>query len=365
MKIGSLCSGIGGLELGLERAMLTETVWQSEIDPYASQVLGRHWGVPNLGDMTAVDWTTVEPVDIVCAGYPCQPFSMAGQRNGSEDVRHLWPAVRDAIRHLGPSYVVLENVRGHLSLGFGEVLGDLADLGFDAEWRMLRASDVGSCHRRERIFIAAHAQDVGFERDGQSRGRRPGPADHDLAATDPDLPGLEGPEPEGRRLVPPGGASPHPDEDDRPEHVLGAQQPGQQASRRVDTRGRVLDWGPYAAAIARWERLHGSAPAPTDGGRLSPDFVCWMMGFPPGWVDGLTRTAALRCLGNAVHPWVSELFARTIAGEQAADVEKVDGLLPTPTSTHPGGSLEDYHGRLTDRESTFVPLNMVVEQVLR
>ena len=82
MKVGSLFSGIGGLDLGLERAGMT-VVWQSEIDPYASRVLAKHWpDVPNLGDITTVDWSNVEPVDLICGGYPCQPFSYAGTRHG-------------------------------------------------------------------------------------------------------------------------------------------------------------------------------------------------------------------------------------------------------------------------------------------
>jgi DNA (cytosine-5)-methyltransferase 1 len=347
-KIGSLCSGIGGLELGLERAMLTETVWQSETDPYASQVLGRHWDVPNLGDMTTVDWTTVEPVDIVCAGYPCQPFSHAGRRQGTADVRHLWPAVRDAIRHLGPSYVVLENVRGHLSLGFGEVLGDLADLGFDAEWCLLRASDIGAPHRRERVFIAAtHPRS---ERRGPGTGLRGGDAggdrrrliddDRGEAHADTDVSGLEG----------------------RPAHP-------ERGRERPTRPGGVDTWGPYAAAIRRWELTCGRpAPSPTVDGKLSPPFVEWMMGFPECWVDGLPRSAALRVLGNAVHPWVSELFARTIAGETATAADPLDVLLPTPTANQPGGTAERHLARKNkngENRTSVTDLGMVVEQVLR
>jgi DNA (cytosine-5)-methyltransferase 1 len=350
-KIGSLCSGIGGLELGLERAMLTETVWQSEIDPYASQVLGRHWDVPNLGDMTTVDWTTVEPVDILCAGYPCQPFSHAGRRQGTADVRHLWPAVRDAIRHLGPGLVVLENVRGHLSLGFGEVLGDLADLGFDAEWRMLRASDIGAPHQRARLFVAAwHTDSAGSQ----------GLWERSHEVIHPGQPAPV-PSPSHDRPTPtdPGSA--------RRDTRTGLCSGDEGTNRRgfTDNDDRQVEWGPYAAAVSRWAALTRPAPPPTDNGRLSPQFVEWMMGFPEGWVDGLPRSAALRVLGNAVHPWVSELFARTIAGEQATAADPLEVLLPTPTANQPGGSIEDYHGRLTDRQSTFVPLNMVVEQVLR
>jgi DNA (cytosine-5)-methyltransferase 1 len=348
VRIGSLCSGIGGLELGLERAGLGETVWQCEYDPHARTILERHWDVPIYEDVTDTDWSTVEPVDVICAGYPCQPFSQAGQRQGSDDDRHLWPAVRDAIRHLGPSYVVLENVRGHLSLGFGEVLGDLADLGFDAEWRMLRASDVGGPHRRERVFIAA--THPGRERRGQGTGLRGGDAggdrrrliddDRGEAHADPDLSGLEG----------------------RPAHP--------ECGRERPTRpGGVDTWGPYAAAIRRWELTYGrTAPPPTVDGKLSPAFVEWMMGFPEGWVDGLPRSAALRVLGNAVHPWVSELFARTIAGEQAAVADPLEVLLPTPTANQPGGTAERHLARKNkngENRTSATDLGMVVEQVLR
>lgn len=118
MSAGSLCSGIGGLDLGLERAGMN-VIWNSEIDPYCCKVLAKHWPhVPNLGDITTIDWSTVERPDLICAGYPCQPFSLAGGRQGEQDPRHLWPHVLRSIRELRPRYALLENVPGHLSLGF-------------------------------------------------------------------------------------------------------------------------------------------------------------------------------------------------------------------------------------------------------
>lgn len=382
MRIGSLCSGIGGLELGLERAGLGTTAWQCEYDPHASEVLARHWpGVPNHGDVKLTDWTQVEPVDVICAGYPCQPFSTAGRRQGTEDERHLWPAVRDAVGVLGPRLVVLENVRGHLSLGFPEVLGDLADLGFDAGWCLLRASDVGAPHQRARLFVAAYArgpgagrdsgglagtsgaegfgpvdsgapglyrpaspdaQDERGERDGRPRdGRtgsenasRPAPAYADIAVDGQS-------HPQGRQPHPRRGDHGHPGEGSTETRSGGETDTGSaladsesgngsecdgepfagwvpERQPRVGAGGRVLDWGPYRPAIERWEAIHGPAPAPTTDGRLSPDFVCWMQGFPPGWVDGLTRTAALRCLGNAVVPQVAERFGRMVLSKTMA-----------------------------------------------
>lgn len=160
MRVGSLFSGIGGLDLGLERAGMT-VAWQSEIDPYACRVLAKHWPqVPNLGDITLIDWSEVEPVDLICGGYPCQPFSNNGHRRGADDDRHLWPFFLDSIRVLRPRWVVAENVPGHLSLGFDRVLADLASLGFDVEWSTVSACSMGAPHMRERLYFVAHTPSV-------------------------------------------------------------------------------------------------------------------------------------------------------------------------------------------------------------
>jgi DNA (cytosine-5)-methyltransferase 1 len=158
LTVGSLFSGIGGLDLGLERAGM-RVIWQSEIDLYSSRVLAKHWpDVPNYGDIKEIDWRTITRPDVICGGYPCQPFSTAGNRQGRQDPRHLWPWVLDAISELRPRYVILENVRGHLSLGGLSVIGELADSGYDAEWRIIPASSVGAYHRRERVVIVAYPQ---------------------------------------------------------------------------------------------------------------------------------------------------------------------------------------------------------------
>lgn len=165
MRIGSLFSGAGGLDMAVEAVFGGETVWHCELDSAASKVLAARWpGVPNLGDITAVDWTAIEPVDILCGGYPCQPFSAAGQRKGTDDERNLWPYFAEAICALRPRFVVLENVAGHRSMGFDRVLGDLAEIGYDAQWSSVRASDVGAPHRRERLFVLAHPSGDGWPR---------------------------------------------------------------------------------------------------------------------------------------------------------------------------------------------------------
>lgn len=173
LTTGSLFSGIGGLELGLERAGM-RVIWQSEIDPYACRVLAKHWpDVPNHGDITTIDWSTVERPDVICGGYPCQPFSYAGARGGATDRRHLWPYFLNAIRHLRPRFALLENVPGHLSLGFGRVLGDLAEIGYDAQWDCIPAAAVGAPHRRDRVFVVAHPNsesEPGRADDAQAQG---------------------------------------------------------------------------------------------------------------------------------------------------------------------------------------------------
>lgn len=168
LTVGSLFSGIGGLDLGLERAGM-RVIWQSEIDPYACRVLNKHWPeVTNHGDIKTIDWGTVQRPDVICGGYPCQPFSTAGKRQGRDDPRHLWPWVLDAISGLRPRYAILENVRGHLSMGGLSVIGELATIGYDAEWRVISAASVGANHRRDRIVIVAYPQSQ-FGNVGESR----------------------------------------------------------------------------------------------------------------------------------------------------------------------------------------------------
>lgn len=179
MKIGSLFSGIGGLELGLELAGIGKTAWQVERDPFCRTVLAKHWpDAQRFDDVRTVGAHNLASVDVICGGYPCQPFSLAGKRAGEQDERHLWPEFARILRSLRPRYAVLENVAGHLSLGFGRVLGDLAQLGYDAEWCCFRSCTVGTPFTRPRLFILAYPNreqlgEHGFTGDNSSpdRGR--------------------------------------------------------------------------------------------------------------------------------------------------------------------------------------------------
>lgn len=158
----SLFSGIGGLDLGLDRAGWT-CVGQVERDPYCRTVLDRHWPeVPKHDDVrTAPAWWLGRggaAVDLVAGGFPCQPSSTMGKRRAQNDARWGWPWFRDVVRAVRPRYVLVENVVGLLDTGFGDVLGDLSALGFDAEWSVLSACAFGAPHSRERVFLLAYPE---------------------------------------------------------------------------------------------------------------------------------------------------------------------------------------------------------------
>lgn len=188
-RAGSLFAGVGGLDQAAAEVFGAELAWVSDNDPAASVVLAhRYPNAPNLGDITAIDWSTVEPVWLLTAGWPCQPWSTAGKRRGVEDERALWPEVARAIRDLRPRVVVLENVPAIIGAGeLARACGDLAACGYQFGWVVLGADEVGAPHRRRRCFVLAVA-DTDSERPvraGSTRGRWSGPAGHDLPAADP------------------------------------------------------------------------------------------------------------------------------------------------------------------------------------
>ena len=197
LKIGSLFSGYGGLDLGVMEVLDAEVAWHCEWEDAPSAILDAHWpDVPNYRDVSKVDWASVEPVDILTGGFPCQDVSLAGARRGLKDGTRsgLWSEFAKAIEVLKPRLVVIENVRGLLSAeaavgeleqcawcmgdesdesalrALGAVLGDLADLRYDAEWCGLRAADAGAPHNRYRIFITAWPCDTNPYGDGFGSG---------------------------------------------------------------------------------------------------------------------------------------------------------------------------------------------------
>jgi DNA (cytosine-5)-methyltransferase 1 len=328
LRIGSLCTGYGGLDVAVQAVFGGELAWVADPDPGAAAILAHHHpNTPNLGDITTVRWQDVAQVDIVCGGYPCQPFSDAGQRRGVEDERHIWPHFATAIRVLRPRIVVLENVRGHLGRGFDTVLADLAGLGFDAEWRTVRASEVGAPHRRERLFVVATSRDASLrgwhaQSATEGSGQRSGATGRPNRDAPADTPGdgRDARRPAAARLVGRpdaalgGGATPADADRDgcaRVAELHSKTEAGIEEQRRDDADGCVLAWGAYEPAIRRWEAILGRpAPRPTEPGangqpRLTSTFTEWLMGLPAGHVTdvpGLSRNQQLKALGNGVVP---------------------------------------------------------------
>jgi DNA (cytosine-5)-methyltransferase 1 len=170
VNVLGLFAGIGGIELGLQRAGMN-VVGLVERDPWCREVLSRHWPDAHVHDdvtTTPEWWGAREPVDVVAGGFPCQPFSRAGKQEGMDDERWMWPVMADVIRSVRPRYVVVENVSTLVRDGwaFGTVLADLHALGFDAEWSTLSANQFGAPHVRERVYLVAYPQgDYGADED--------------------------------------------------------------------------------------------------------------------------------------------------------------------------------------------------------
>ena len=155
MTVGSLFSGIGGFDLGLERAGMT-IKWQVEIDDFCNKVLEKHWpDVKRYRDIKELRGDELEPVDLICGGFPCQPFSAAGKRRSKEDDRYLWPEMLRVIRAVRPNWIVGENVAGIVSLALDDVLSDLENEGYTCQSFIIPACAVNAPHRRDRVWIIA------------------------------------------------------------------------------------------------------------------------------------------------------------------------------------------------------------------
>jgi len=159
LTFGSLFAGIGGFDLGFEWAGMS-CKWQVEIDDYANRVLTKHWpDVPRWRDVRTWPQPGTESVDVICGGFPCQDISNAGKRAGLDGDRSglFFEIIRIACE-LEPRFIVLENVAALLNRGMGRVLGELAEIGFDAEWHCIPASAVGAPHVRDRVFLLAYTK---------------------------------------------------------------------------------------------------------------------------------------------------------------------------------------------------------------
>ena len=278
LTVGSCFSGVGGLELGLEWTGGFETKWQIENDPYASAVLAKHWpDVKRYSDITAVDGGILEPVDLICGGFPCQDVSLAGKRAGLDGKRStLWGEMYRLVCEVKPRWVLAENVPGLFSSDdgrfFGNILRDLAAIGFDAEWGLLSAAGVGAPHLRRRVFVVANSQG----QHGRGRNVREGEASERSEGND-QSDGL-------RKDV----ADPNEQQrDGRRDWSCGWEREPQEALRDARLRGGEEAWM--------------SIPEPLLG-RVAH-------GVP-------SRVDRLRCLGNAVVPQVAQKVGEMILAHE-------------------------------------------------
>ena len=341
MTFGSLFAGIGGFDLGLERAGM-ECRWQVEIDDYASRVLAKHWpNVTRWGDVRTFppsgpdEWR----VDVICAGVPCQPVSHAGKQKGSDDERWMWGEALRVVADLQPAFFVAENPIGILNHDRGRtfrgLLRALASVGYVCEWHVVAASDVGAPHRRQRVWLVAYADSVSCTA-GQSRR-----ADRDVPATSA---GSQGRQDQGQaRTVARDCGKDVAHTDRRGCKVERLAEHGDEqgpAGHLVDRRGA---WGwraRQALANAYGTRPQGSVlehaserlPRPCSGTRRNEEQD--VPEAPAGWwqaepdvgrvAHGVpSRVDRLRCLGNAVVPQIVELIGRAIIEHQrhvAADL---------------------------------------------
>lgn len=265
---GSLFSGIGGMDLGFDRAGL-KCKWQVEIDPYARRVLEKHWPeVPKHDDIRT--FKDIPYVDIVAGGFPCQDISYAGKGAGLAGERSglFYEAMR-VVREVGPGIVVLENVAALLTRGLDAVLGTLASLGYDAEWNCIPAAYVGAPHIRDRVFVVAYANGWRLkkqqERNSDEEARKQAQCGHDTVRRGDDV------------------ANADSERCPRRENV-----------RKIAGKACAKKGGQAIERTARWE----AEPAV---GRVVDGF--------PGRVD------RIRGLGNAVVPQVAELIARRIVAQ--------------------------------------------------
>ena len=271
-----------------------ECAFQVEIDPFCRRVLARHWpAVARYGDIRALDLDRLERVDIVCGGFPCQPVSLAGKGLAQRDARWLWPEFARVIRALRPRYILVENVPGLLGRGFGDVVGDLAACGYDAEWDCIPASALGAPHRRDRVWLVAYA--CGSGRQQESRGpygdegaHARGPR-YTITSLNVMVKAVN------RRLwptpnvpngghSPKGGMSPTGMTPDGKKRQVGLEQ----AVKWPPPNSRDHKGAPGAGSRERGGRqasLPASLKDSEGSGSLNPTWVEWLMGYPLGWTD--------------------------------------------------------------------------------
>jgi len=301
LTFGSLFAGIGGFDLGFERAGM-ECKWQVEIDDYCQRVLAKHWPeVKRHGDIRTVGQHNLEAVDVICGGFPCQPFSVAGKREGEADDRHLWPEMLRVIAELKPTWVVGENVPGIINIFLDQALSDLEDEGYTCETFVLPACAFDAPHRRDRLFILATNADQSASTEQRSEhqvSEKSIGRSADVADTSSRRREQRNPKERGLSI---------PDQDGNGTGIKTVAD-----TKRRGTWGRSCGWnGALANAERHYKRRRGNSP---DGG-----WERWSV--EPGVgrvVDGVSnRVDRLKSLGNAVVPQVAEWIGRMIVEADA------------------------------------------------
>jgi DNA (cytosine-5)-methyltransferase 1 len=342
LSVGSLFAGIGGLELGLERCGM-DVRWQVEIDPWARQVLAKHWpDVERHDDIKTWPKPDTERVDVICGGFPCQDISTAGKGAGLAGARSgLFFELMRVVRDLGPRYVLLENVSALLGRGMDSVLGELAQVGFDAIWHCVTASSVGAPHRRDRVFIIGYRPDDVADTRGQG-------------APECDRPRRSGESTWGTPET--GGKTPRPSNGPPCANVsTGCRQAlaDTESERREEGR-RLQNARTEERATGRRQALADTDSVGPQGQRANrhdarPTRLC--SGTTPGganfWAaepavgrvaNGIPRRVdRLRGLGNAVVPQVAEFVGHLL-------LEINRGKIPAPHSGSAGGTVSPLRG---------------------
>lgn len=173
MKVLDLFSGIGGFSLGLERAGM-ETVAFCEIEEYPRKILKKHWPhVPIFEDVRKLKGEQLGAIDVICGGFPCQPFSVAGKQRGKNDDRHLWPEMFRLLQETRPRWLIGENVAGFITMALDDVLSDLESEGYTCQTFIIPACAVGGIHRRDRVWIVANTEHYGALTTEKSGSKRP------------------------------------------------------------------------------------------------------------------------------------------------------------------------------------------------
>ena len=259
MKVGSLCTGYGGLEIAVTELFKNARLqFVSDIDPEVNTLLNHHHKkTPNLEDLTNTDWTKAPEIDLLSAGYPCQPFSTAGKRKGEQDDRAIFEYIADGISILRPRWVLLENVAGHITLGGTSVIATLTKLGYDSRWGTVSASEALAPHKRSRLFIWANNRNTTIS--------------------------------DGRYTQP---------------------------ETMETTIRQAPEFRESTCSLERWGTVIGR-PHPeyaTEDNRVNPKFVEWLMGLPDGYVTDIITdySSQLRILGNGVVPQQAKLAISTL-----------------------------------------------------